>query len=542
MVGARSFPGNPFDGHTLAAQLEQTTNLLQDLNRAPKQVVVDLGYRGVDADNPGVEIIHRGRYKTMTDQQKRWLKRRQAIEPMIGHAKSDNRMDRCWLQGALGDALHALSCAAGYNIRWLLRAIVRLGLKVAFLRLFLTAMTGLEKVKSTMLIRLSHPLTRCSGARFFGIKLGIGGRGNSACNAEQRTERIERVETAVEPKRELVEVRLQVLRADAMMDGVQPSLEVRKYEMNDGHVLFGDLRIAPFRDGHVVIAVFGKPGVAAPIICDDSGTWYHDVFDEAAERISAPVKHDRKPNTSGIATVPAVIVRAGAFAVSYFNGSGHNSLVVCASPFSACPSAHIGFIDLNVFSGCTPDPILIGPHHGDTQLVENLKGCFVARQPELALELNCRDVRCLTGDEIGRPKPYRERRVRALHDGAGRETCIVAAMTAAKHPRPRGNVPWRIRRPTVRTDKSITPSGALKICSARCLIREDLLKFRQRTRKRQVAPLKYIDSHDRLTFKQKLNIPPVVTGCDNRISMKSTMPIRLAQVDTELTSLTAVIF
>jgi IS5 family transposase len=149
MVGARSFPGNPFDGHTLAAQIEQTTNLLQDLNRVPKQVVVDLGYRGVDADNPGIEIIHRGRYKTMTDQQKRWLKRRQAIEPMIGHVKSDNRMDRCWLQGALGDALHALSCAAGYNIRWLLRAIVRLGLKVVFLRLFLTAMTGTEKVKST---------------------------------------------------------------------------------------------------------------------------------------------------------------------------------------------------------------------------------------------------------------------------------------------------------------------------------------------------------------------------------------------------------
>jgi len=164
MVGARSFPGNPFDAHTLAAQLEQTTNLLQDLNRAPKQVVVDLGYRGVDADNPGIEIIHRGRYKTMTDQQKRWLKRRQAIEPMIGHVKSDNRMDRCWLQGALGDALHALSCAAGYNIRWLLRAIVRLGLKVVFLRLFLSAMTGLEKVKSTYAQRVAA-LMRSIAAR-----------------------------------------------------------------------------------------------------------------------------------------------------------------------------------------------------------------------------------------------------------------------------------------------------------------------------------------------------------------------------------------
>jgi transposase, IS5 family len=129
MVGARSFPGNPFDGHILSAQPEQTTNLLQDLGRRPIQAIVDLGFRGVDADNPGIEIIHRGKYKTLTSLQRRRLKRRQAIEPMIGHAKGDNSMDRCWLQGALGDALHALSCAAGYNIRWLMRAIARLATK-----------------------------------------------------------------------------------------------------------------------------------------------------------------------------------------------------------------------------------------------------------------------------------------------------------------------------------------------------------------------------------------------------------------------------
>lgn len=134
--GGPKLPGNPFDGHILAAQLEQTTNLLQDLGRRPTQAIVDLGFRGVDADNPGVEIIHRGKYKTLTSLQRRWLKRRQAIEPMIGHAKSDNRMDRCWLQGTLGDALHALSCAAGYNIRWLMRAIARLAAKRSFYALF----------------------------------------------------------------------------------------------------------------------------------------------------------------------------------------------------------------------------------------------------------------------------------------------------------------------------------------------------------------------------------------------------------------------
>jgi IS5 family transposase len=139
MLGARTFPGNPYDGHILSAVLEQSANLMQDHPVKVKEVIVDLGFRGVDADNPDVEIIHRGKYKSLTSQQKRWLRRRQAVEPAIGHLKSDNRMDRCWLQGALGDALHTIGCAAGYNLRWLLRAIARLGLGTVFLRLMRAA-------------------------------------------------------------------------------------------------------------------------------------------------------------------------------------------------------------------------------------------------------------------------------------------------------------------------------------------------------------------------------------------------------------------
>jgi transposase, IS5 family len=135
MVGARSFPGNPYDGHTLAAQLEQTRTLLEDIGTAPTTAVVDLGYRGVDHEIAPVQLIHRGKFKSLDAQQRRWLKRRQAIEPAIGHAKLDHRMDRCWLQGAQGDALHAVLCAAGFNIRWLLRAIARKGLAALLLDL-----------------------------------------------------------------------------------------------------------------------------------------------------------------------------------------------------------------------------------------------------------------------------------------------------------------------------------------------------------------------------------------------------------------------
>jgi IS5 family transposase len=61
----------------------------------------------VDADNRGVQIIHRGKIKGLSKSQRRWLKRRQAVEPVIGHLKHDNAMDRCWLKGQTGDALHA---------------------------------------------------------------------------------------------------------------------------------------------------------------------------------------------------------------------------------------------------------------------------------------------------------------------------------------------------------------------------------------------------------------------------------------------------
>ena len=136
IVGARAFTGNPYDGHTLREQLEQAAILMQDTRAKPTTAYVDLGYRGVDADNPTVAIKHRGKFKTLTVQERKLLKRRQAIEPIIGHLKSDHRMDRCHLKGEQGDRLHAVLCAAGYNIRWLLRMIAKKG--VPFLhRLYL---------------------------------------------------------------------------------------------------------------------------------------------------------------------------------------------------------------------------------------------------------------------------------------------------------------------------------------------------------------------------------------------------------------------
>ena len=146
IVGARTFGGNACDGHTLAEQLEQTTILLQDRGIKPDTVYVDLGYRGVDHDNPGVQINHRGKKRQLNEAELRLLKRRQSIEPVIGHLKHDHRMDRCHLKGETGDRIHAVLCAAGYNIRWLLRMIVKNGIGLFWGLVFGTLYNAMRRV------------------------------------------------------------------------------------------------------------------------------------------------------------------------------------------------------------------------------------------------------------------------------------------------------------------------------------------------------------------------------------------------------------
>jgi len=120
VVGMRSMPGNPYDGHTLAETLEQV-GILTGSDTMPGTVIVDKGYRGVKID--GVRILRSGQRKGITRTLRAMIKRRSAIEPMIGHMKMDGRLGRNPLKGALGDALHAVLCGAGHNLRLILAAL-----------------------------------------------------------------------------------------------------------------------------------------------------------------------------------------------------------------------------------------------------------------------------------------------------------------------------------------------------------------------------------------------------------------------------------
>ncbi len=107
--------------------------------------VVDPGFRGVDVDNISKEFIFQGKFKRMSKQQKSLLTRLNAVVPAVGRLKSDCHRDRCWLQQALGDAMHSSSCSAGYNQCWLTRAIIRLRISCTFLRLLEGALPELSR-------------------------------------------------------------------------------------------------------------------------------------------------------------------------------------------------------------------------------------------------------------------------------------------------------------------------------------------------------------------------------------------------------------
>ncbi len=120
-VGAHALDGNPYDGHTLSGAIGQVERLT---GHSPRDVMVDKGYQGHGYKGSAIVHVVRTIPKRATQALRRMLKRRTAIEPTIGHLKSDNRMNRNYLTGQEGDKINALLNAAGYNLRKLLRWVV----------------------------------------------------------------------------------------------------------------------------------------------------------------------------------------------------------------------------------------------------------------------------------------------------------------------------------------------------------------------------------------------------------------------------------
>ncbi len=117
VVGISACHGNPYDGATL---IEAINNVEEITGTRPANSFVDKGYRGKDHHPEDVTVYISGR-KNLSPKFKKLLKGRQAIEPIIGHLKSDHRMQRNYLLGKTGDKINALLAGCAFNLQKILR-------------------------------------------------------------------------------------------------------------------------------------------------------------------------------------------------------------------------------------------------------------------------------------------------------------------------------------------------------------------------------------------------------------------------------------
>jgi IS5 family transposase len=130
---AAALPGNPYDGHTLKSVIPDMQALI---GNEIKRILADAGYRGHNApDTHQFRVFTQGQKRGVTDTVKKLMKRRAAVEPVIGHIKNEHRMARNYLAHATGDAVNAVLAAAGYNFRLLLNWL-RDFLRICWLALF----------------------------------------------------------------------------------------------------------------------------------------------------------------------------------------------------------------------------------------------------------------------------------------------------------------------------------------------------------------------------------------------------------------------
>jgi transposase, IS5 family len=115
----KTLPGNPYDGHTLATVIPEMEALVGNII---ERLVLDKGYRGHNAPpDYKFRVFISGQKRGVTPSIKRTMRRRSAIEPVIGHLKAEHRMGRNYLWFKHGDANNALLAAVGYNFRRLIR-------------------------------------------------------------------------------------------------------------------------------------------------------------------------------------------------------------------------------------------------------------------------------------------------------------------------------------------------------------------------------------------------------------------------------------
>ena len=303
-----------------------------------------------------------------------------------------------------------------------------------------------------------------------------------------------------------------MLMTDAMMGSRKPGLQISENEVDDRQILFGNLGIAAFGDGEVIVATLGEAGIPTPVISDDLCAGRNRSLNEAAKRLRATVRDNGESDTTGISPALALVELGPRLPLADLNGSGDKDFIVDAPAFSVGSPSDIAFVDFDVLAGIAAYPILIWAHHAGAELMENLEGRLVPGDAQLPLKLHGRHTWRLTGHQIGSPEPDIQRRMRTFHHCPHRQSCVSSACAASKDTGTTWKSQGIAHRRAIRADESIAPTQFQQVTCAGLVIREKPLELWKRARERKIVALMNVHEHGSAIIRS------IIEG-SNRIGM-----------------------
>ena len=153
IIGAMAFSSNQFDGHTLPEVLLQTKRMIA---HAPEVALCDRGYKGKSKINDTRIIRPSVATKDADSQYKKLMRKRfrkrAGIEPVIGHLKSDHRLNRSYFKGFVGDQINVLMAAAAFNFKKWMRLFFSPLKVVKLLRKIISWIKSIRHYQEPMLL------------------------------------------------------------------------------------------------------------------------------------------------------------------------------------------------------------------------------------------------------------------------------------------------------------------------------------------------------------------------------------------------------
>lgn len=286
------------------------------------------------------------------------------------------------------------------------------------------------------------------------------------------------IEAPVEAEHELVEVRLEMGFGDAVEGAVEPGLEVGCDGADQRQPCIHAGAVAEHGKRLVMVAAARKAFELAAIVGGNVGSGGDTVLGEAVDLGGGLVgqhPHAEPPRHGAFDDLARL--RVPKFLLPNFYGEDHRRFVCLPAPPSLVLATDEGNVHLD--RPLCPDGVLIGTHHGSSELVQHHKCRLVPRDSQLLLQLQRRDSGRLRRDQVGRPKPDLKRRPGALHDRAGGQPSLVQAGATFEHACPRRQPERFFTRSTALTAEPRRPSHTLQVSTAGRLVREHAVELQQ---------------------------------------------------------------